>query len=153
MSITYNRRDALLNYVALTLMASGIALLMLKIILDVLTRLQGSGPFGAHLDSGADGNRLLAYAGMIFAGGVIYSMDRLGKILGTVISLFVLCQLGQWFYSYGFNIRDFWQAVDLGIMTVFFLTFLGLLFYLPYCLAIRPKPTGDYLPRGQGKLV
>lgn len=152
MSTNYYRRDALLNYLGLILMSSGIILLLLMIISDVLARLQGTGPFGAHSDSGADGNRLLAYAGVIFAGGVIFSMDRLGKILGTVISLFVLCQIGQWFYNYDFNVRNFWQVLDISIMAIFFLTFTVLLFYLPYCLTIRPKPIGDYLPPRQDKL-
>lgn len=155
MSINYNRRDALLNHFALLLMTSGLALFLLKILSEVLQRLQGVGPFGAHLESSAEGNRLLTYAGVIFAGGAIYSMDRLGKILGTVIALFILCQLGQWFYNYhDFNVRDFWQVLDVSIMAFFFLTFSVLLFYLPYCLAIRPKPIGDdyHLPR-QNKLV
>jgi hypothetical protein len=154
MSSKYNRREALVNYLALALTTLGLLLLLLKILSDAYARLHGGSVFGApHLDSGADGYRLFVYAGVIFAGGLIYSTDRLGKVLGAIIAAVVLWQLGLWFSAYPrFNVTDFWQVLDLLIMGLFFLTFSGLVLYLPYSLVKRPKAISDYPPARQGTL-
>src|SRR5207237_6994209 len=101
----------------------------------VYVRVHGGGPFAAtSIDSGLDGYRFVVYVGLVFAGGLILSMDKVGRVLGEVTAGIVLWQIALWFTVYrSFHVEiNFWRALDFIIMALIFVFVAWLAVYLPY---------------------
>jgi hypothetical protein len=132
--------DALISHLALALAGFGLLLLIVKIASVIILRLGGHGPFGSgFLDSSADSHRFIAYVGLILAGGLIYGLGALGRILSVAVGAIIIWQIVSWYSNYQsfMPINNFWQVVDVG---AFSLIFVITSVYILVCLLYQFNP-------------
>lgn len=147
-------KEAFLNRAALVLIGIGVILLLVEIVFSAYTRLNSGGPSAASAHfSGTEGYRFIALVGFIFSSGLVYSLKKLGKVLGWAIAGIVLWQIGMWFSAYqtyngiGISLGIF---LEFATMTIVFLAAVWLFFYIPYSILYGRRQQGGNAYRTTG---
>lgn len=127
--------NTLLNRAALVLVCVGALLLFIELGLTAYARYDEGGPFAASSHfSGTEAYRFLAIVGLMFTGGMVYSLGRVGRVFGWLTAGVVLWLLYLWYFAF----RSFgtgtglWQVLEFTMMGLVFLSAAWLFAYMPY---------------------
>lgn len=118
--------EAVLNRVALFLTIVGLFFLVIEIASSTYARLNSDSQFtvGSHF-TGTDGYRIIAIIGFVSACGLVYSLGKVGRVMGLILAVIVLWQIGMWYSVYqslneSTGSREFITMVMIGFLTIAF---------------------------------
>ena len=133
----FRDNDALIRWVAITLAWVGGILLILKLVLEAVSRISSGVDYisSNSLEPSTEAYRLIVYLGLIIGGFLIYGrLSKFDKLIAEGVWAIVLWHIVLWFLAQ----RDLWsgwrQFVDAGVFLLIFLTVFCLFSYLLYRL-------------------